>query len=66
MGIDYMFPSLLFIGMILGACFDLGQFALNRGIDTTIRGSFWEVKFSQGGGRDLEETSQGRFPDQNR
>ena len=66
MGIDYMFPSLLFVRVILGACFGLGQFALDRGIETTIKGSFWEVKFSQGGGRGLGETSHGHFPEQNR
>ena len=39
---------------------------LDMVIDTTIRGSFWNLMFLQEGGKGLGETSQGRFSRQNR
>ena len=33
--------------MILGACFGPGPFALDTAIDTTTRGSFWNLTFSK-------------------
>ena len=58
--------------MILGACFGLGPFALDTAIETTIRGSFWNLTFLEEGGggwevdKGLGETSQGHFSGQNR
>ena len=55
-----------FSRMILGACFGLAPFAVDTAIETTIRGSFWNLTFLEEGSRDLGETSQGRFFGQNR
>ena len=45
-GIDYVQPSSTFVRVILGAYFGLGQFALDKAIETTIRGAFFEVDVS--------------------
>ena len=50
---------------MLRTCFGPGLFALDMAIDTTIRGSFWNLMFLQEGGKSLGETSQGRFSRQN-
>ena len=65
-GIDYVHHLSPLAGMILGARFGLGPFALDTAIETTIRGSFWNLTFLEEGGRGLGETSQGRFSGQNR
>ena len=54
-----------FVRMILEACFGLGPFTLDTAIETTIRGSFWNLRFLEEGGRGPGETSQGRFFGQN-
>ena len=47
-----------FARMILGACFGLGPSTLDTAIETTIRGSFWNLTFLEEGGRSLGETDK--------
>ena len=54
---DYVHSWSPFVRIILGACFGLGPFALDTAIETTIRGSFWNLTFLEEGDRGPEETS---------
>ena len=56
-GIDYVQSLLPFARIIFGACFGPGLFALDTSVDTTIRGSFWNLTFLEEWGRGLGEKS---------